>query len=90
LIDKLQASKGRAAGVLINGAALTHTSIALYDAIVAVGLPTVEVHLSNIHAREDFRAHSRTARACIGVVTGFGPRSYTLGLEALLEILGQT
>jgi 3-dehydroquinate dehydratase-2 len=74
-------------GVILNAAALTHTSLALYDAIRASGVPTVEVHLSNPEAREAYRARSRIAPACIGKVSGFGPASYVLGLLALVDRL---
>lgn len=73
------------AGILINPGALTHTSYALYDALLAAGIPAVEVHLSNPEAREPFRRRSRTAPACIGKVAGFGARSYLLALSGLLE-----
>ncbi len=87
LIDQLHAARGIYRGVLINPAAYTHTSIALRDAIAGTALPVVEVHLSNTFAREDFRRQSLTAPACIGVVAGFGPASYTLGLRALIDYL---
>ena len=74
-------------GILLNPAAYTHTSIAIRDALAASGLPAVEVHLSNLHAREEFRRESITAPACIGTVTGFGPPSYALGLRALIDYL---
>jgi len=87
LVDAVQAAWGWADGVLINAGAYTHTSVALRDAIAGVGLPAVEVHLSNVFAREPFRHHSYLAPVCIGTVCGFGPASYTLGLRGLLERL---
>lgn len=74
-------------GVVVNAGALTHTSLVLYDAARACGVPVVEVHLSNPEAREEFRRRSRVAPACVGKVTGFGPASYVLGLLALVDRL---
>ncbi len=87
LVDRIQQAAGRFHGILINPAAYTHTSVALRDALVAVGLPFVEVHLSNIHAREPFRRRSLLSDRAVGVVTGFGPHSYALGLRGLVHHL---
>jgi len=87
LIDRIQEARSWAHGLLINPGALTHTSVALRDTLLAVALPVVEVHLSNIFSREDFRRHSYISPIAIGVVSGFGPTSYRLGLEALLAHL---
>ncbi len=89
LIDRLHAARDEVDGAVINAGAFTHTSVALRDAISAIGLPVVEVHLSNVHARETFRHHSMLAPVCIGVIVGFGLHSYLLALDALLGHVGQ-
>lgn len=89
LVDSIQSAKGAFHGILINPAAYTHTSVAIRDALSAVALPTVEVHLSNIHKREEFRRHSYVAPVAVGQISGFGPDSYLLGLRALINHLRQ-
>ena len=85
IIDTLHREAQSSAGFVINPAAYSHTSVAIRDAISATPKPTIEVHLSNIYAREEFRQHSVTAGACIGQITGFGSYSYLLALKTLLE-----
>lgn len=87
LVTAIGESHGRFDGLIINPAAYTHTSVALRDALQACSVPCIEVHLSNIYAREEFRHTSLTAAACIGQITGFGWMSYVLGLEAMVEYL---
>lgn len=87
LVDKIQAARGRAQAIIINPAAYTHTSIAIADALRAVALPAVEVHLSNVHAREPYRHQSFVAPVCVGTIGGFGARGYALALDAVLELL---
>jgi 3-dehydroquinate dehydratase-2 len=89
LVDSIQAAIGKFHGILINPAAYTHTSVAIRDALSAVALPTVEVHLSNIHKREEFRQHSFVAPVAVGQISGFGPDSYLLGLRALVNFVKQ-
>ncbi|AKG21858.1 type II 3-dehydroquinate dehydratase [Calothrix sp. 336/3] len=89
LVDAIHGSLGLHQGIVINAGAYTHTSIALRDAIAAVNIPTVEVHLSNIYRREEFRHHSYIAPVVIGQISGFGAQSYVLGLQALVHHLRQ-
>ncbi len=87
LIDKIhEVGFGQAQGIVINAGAYTHTSVALLDALKAVETPAVEVHISNVHKREDFRRHSLISPACAGVICGFGLDSYRLAIEALLHM----
>jgi 3-dehydroquinate dehydratase-2 len=90
LIDALHQARGRVHGVILNAGALTHTSYALRDAIAALQIPTVEVHLTNIYAREEFRRHSVIAPVCVGQISGFGPLSYLLAVDALHAILSRS
>lgn len=87
LIDMLHESRSWAKGVVINPGAYTHTSVALRDAVAGIDLPVIEVHLSNVHKREEFRRHSYLSPVCVGVISGFGWHSYVWGLKALAEIL---
>ena len=87
LIDGLHEARAWAQGVILNAGGYTHTSVALRDAISAIGIPVVEVHLSNVHAREEFRHTSLISAVCKGQVVGFGWRSYTLALRGLAEFL---
>ncbi|MCS7301464.1 MAG: type II 3-dehydroquinate dehydratase [Fimbriimonadales bacterium] len=87
LIDALHEARSWAAGVILNAGAYTHTSVALRDAISAVGLPTIEVHLSNIYAREPFRHTSLIAPVCVGSISGFGADSYLLAVQAMAWLL---
>lgn len=85
LIDRIQACKGLTNGIIFNGAGYTHTSIAIADAFAAVPVPVVEVHISNIHAREPFRQHSYTGAKAIGVITGLGLEGYALAIRYFLD-----
>lgn len=85
LIDAIHGAKGRCAGIVINAGAYTHTSIALMDALIGVELPVIEVHLSNIHQREDFRHLSYISKASVGMIAGLGAQGYALALQALAE-----
>jgi 3-dehydroquinate dehydratase II len=90
LIDEIQCAKSRGFNfILINAAGLTHTSVTLRDALAAVGIPFIEVHLSNIHAREAFRSHSYLAPLAVGVICGLGAQSYELALQAALKRIGR-
>src|SRR6202040_148868 len=86
LVAWIQQAKGKFDTIVLNAAAYTHTSIALRDAISAVGIPTIEIHLSNVHAREEFRHKSLIAPVCRGQITGFGANSYILAVEAAVNV----
>jgi 3-dehydroquinate dehydratase II len=87
LVDAIHNARNEHQGIIINAGAYTHTSVAIRDALAAVQLPTVEVHLSNIYTREEFRHHSYIAPVAIGQISGFGTESYRLGLQALVQYL---
>lgn len=87
LVAWIQQAKGNADVIVLNAAAYTHTSIALRDAILAVGVPTIEIHVSNVHAREEFRHKSLIAAVCCGQISGFGPKTYILAVEAAINVI---
>ena len=89
IVDKIQECLGEADGIIINPAAYTHTSIAIRDALSAVALPAIEVHVSNIYRREEFRQKSLTAPVCTGQIAGFGPFGYHLAMISMMQILGE-
>ena len=86
LVSWIQQARGVFEVIVLNAGAYTHTSVALRDAILGTGVPTIEIHLSNVHAREEFRHHSYLAAVCIGQITGFGMQSYLLALEAAVNV----
>ena len=90
LVAWIQEAKGKADAIVLNAAAYTHTSVALRDAISAVGIPTIEIHLSNVHAREEFRHRSVLAPVCRGLILGFGSMSYVLAVEAAVNVIRPT
>ncbi len=87
LVSWIQGARTTAAGVVINAAAYTHTSVAILDALLSCGLPVIEVHLSNIYKREEFRHHSYVSRAATGVICGFGAQGYELAVDAMANLL---
>jgi len=89
IVDKIQECYGEAQGIIINPAAYTHTSIAIRDAISAVSIPTIEVHISNIHRREEFRKTNMIAPVCASSIVGFGPFGYHLAMMGMLQILNE-
>ena len=89
LVSWVQECRGRAAGIVINPAGYTTTSIAIMDALLAVNLPTVEVHITNIHRREDFRQHSYISKAATGVIAGLGVQGYALAIQALAAMIDE-
>jgi 3-dehydroquinate dehydratase-2 len=90
LVSWVQECRGRSAGIVINPAGYTTTSIALMDALLATELPVIEVHVTNIHRREEFRQHSYVSKVAVGVIAGLGIRGYALALEALAEMLQES
>ena len=89
IVDKIQECYGEAHGIILNAAAYTHTSIAIRDAISAVAIPTIEVHISNIHRREEFRKENMIAAVCASSIVGFGPFGYHLAMMGMLQMLGE-
>ena len=89
LIDAIHAAKGTDLGLVLNAGAYTHTSVAIMDAIASVELPCVEVHLSNIHSREEFRHHSFISKVALGQICGFGSNGYTMAIDALIDHFGK-
>ena len=87
IVEKIHSTKSNFDGIVINAGAYTHTSVAIRDAISAVNIPTVEVHMTNIYKREEFRHHSYIAPVCIGQISGFGVNSYKLGLKAVVDFI---
>ncbi|MGA9412653.1 MAG: type II 3-dehydroquinate dehydratase [Roseobacter sp.] len=83
LVDAIHAARGTHSGIILNAGAYTHTSIALMDAIASVELPAIELHLSNVHAREEFRHQSYIAKVCVGMICGFGAHGYVLAMDAM-------
>ena len=90
IVEKIHSAIGKFDGIVINAGAYTHTSVAIRDAIASVNIPTVEVHMTNIFSREDFRHHSYLAPVCKGQISGFGINSYKLGITALKDIISET
>lgn len=88
LVDEIHAARGAQDAIVLNAGAYTHTSIAIMDAIFSAELPVIELHLSNVHAREAFRHQSFMSKACLGIICGFGARGYTLAMDAALSHLG--
>lgn len=90
IVEKIHSAKDNFDGIIINAGAYTHTSIAIRDAIASIDVPTVEIHMTNIYRREEFRHHSYIAPVCVGQISGFGINSYKLGLKAIVNYLEQT